>query len=206
MVVSLSRSARNITSRGCGHQVLAAVDQQRGAGHRRRFDEEAHGARRCRPASTSGRAASADAPCRSSAVAHRSPETSVMPGATPHHAHFRRQRLRQHRRGGLQRRLRQRVRQVVGIQVAQFLVEQVHDAAASPSRRVRCACSACASSDRRRGVGAPVRLHRLRAEASRRRRIRTVEALLTTASSRPKRATTAGTSAAHGAVVGQVGG
>ena len=64
-----------------GLQVLAAVDEQRGAGDRRRFDQEAHGARdvaglrRARERRQGMRAAN------SSAVI--GPDSSVTPGATP---------------------------------------------------------------------------------------------------------------------------
>ena len=66
-----------------------------------------------------------------------------MPGATPTTRTLRRERLRQ-QRWRAQRRLRQRVRQVVRIRIPQLLVEQV-DHAARSLLPAESACSACAS-------------------------------------------------------------
>jgi hypothetical protein len=59
---------------------------------------------------------------------------SVRPGATPTTRSVRRQRLRQQRGGRLQRRLRQRVAEEVGVRVPQLLVQQVDHRAVRAAR------------------------------------------------------------------------
>ena len=169
-----------------GAEVLAAIDQQGGARDGRRLDQEAH---RAGDILGCGRAFQRRhrMGLRELAMVHVARQQRD-PGRDAGHAHARCKRLRQQRGRRLERRLRQRVRKVVRVGVPQLLVEQVDHAAA----RIGCALAEVRGNAPARygSGGAPVTLHRAIAEAPR-RRSRT--ARRTTASSRPRRCTAAGT-------------
>ena len=165
--------ARNSTSRGCGIRCWPPSTSSVRAGDGRVLEQEAHGVRdvvrrrrraqrrqrvqrrRTRSASSRPDAASGRAPRRTRARAAPAPAPAACVAAS-------------------QRGLRQRVRQVVGVRVAQLLVEQVDDAAASrPARCARCACKACASTMAGAVLAAPVARPARRSRSWRRRRART---------------------------------
>ena len=171
-----------VTSRGCAQQVLAAVDQQRGAGDGRRFEQEAHRARDVVGVVERGPAASCGAPAAKAASLIAGPDSSVTPGATPHTRTCGASACASSVVAASQRGLGQRVRQVVRVRVPQLLVEQVDHAAASRCSAFRCACSACASSTRGRCWRASACPSR-RSEKLGASSYSKCEALLTTASS-----------------------
>jgi hypothetical protein len=106
-----------------GNQVLAAVDHQCGAGNCARSSEVANGSgdifRRA------GFTQRCYAVCIGKAGGALIAGLHGQAGCNADHAQFRRQCLRQHGGGGMQCGFRKRVGQEIGIQVKQFLVQQV---------------------------------------------------------------------------------